>query len=291
MQSESVATIVIPCGPGAAEILDTLDSIVHYCPEPHDVIIVDDCTADGTYDLIMAVKKPNWHVLRNDKRHGINRLVHSLCVAYQYFLENMSSNLIFRLDQDALLIGSGVLTDALNFVSKNPSVGLFGVYKVDYNRPRSFTVHKQLIDKEASWLRRIVRIQPSWLKLLQTAEERGYRRGDNVFGGAYFITRECLARIRALGGLQVPYNWHSRIQEDVYFSMATVAADFEMGHFAAPNGPLCLEWRGLPYPAMELQKRKYKVIHSVDKGKNTGSLDNNGLTAREIFKEARKNTV
>jgi hypothetical protein len=94
--------------------------------------------------------------------------------------------------------------------------------------------------------------------------------------------------MKQLGALDIPYSWHSRLQEDVYFSMAAVAAEFELGHFAAPDGPLCLEWRGLPYPAAELLQSPYKVVHSVDKGKNTDREANGGYTAREVFRFARQ---
>ena len=133
--------------------------------------------------------------------------------------------------------------------------------------------------------------EPSWCNIYNAAIKRGYRSGDNVFGGAYFITRDCLDGIKSLGGLHVPYDWYSRMQEDVYFSMASVAAGFDMGHFAAPSGPLCLEWRGLPYPAAELFARRYKIVHSVDKGKNTGPEDNDGLTAREFFRKVRQSDL
>ena len=52
--------------------------------------------------------------------------------------------------------------------------------------------------------------------------------------------------MKDMGALDVPYRWHSRLMEDVYFSMVSVAAGFGLGHFGAPEGPLCLEWRGLP---------------------------------------------
>ena len=281
-------TIIIPCGPGAKALLDTLESIVHYCQEPYDVILVDDCTVDGTYESIITAKQPNWHILRNKVRYGTARLVHSLCIAYNYFLENLSNSLVLRLDQDALLIGHGVINDAFDFMLKNPRLGIFGVYETDYNRQRSYAMHEKLINKEIHWLRRLLFQKPSWYNIFKLAIERGYRRGDNVFGGAYFITRDCLVGIKALGGLNVPYKWNSRMQEDVYFSMAAVAAGFGMGQFAAPDGPLCLEWRGLPYPAAELHNQQYKIVHSVDKGKNTGPLDNNGQTAREFFREVRQ---
>jgi hypothetical protein len=77
------------------------------------------------------------------------------------------------------------------------------------------------------------------------------------------------------------------MQEDVYFSMVAVAAGFRLGHFAAPEGPLCMDWRGLPMPAAALAASKFKLVHSVDKGPNTGVGENGGRTAREVFREFR----
>lgn len=288
INSSTTVTIIMPCGLGARAVLDTLESVRHYCPCGYNIIIIDDFTNDGTYESVVDVCQPNWHILRNEKRFGTVRLVHSLCKAYDYFLNNINDSLVLRLDQDALLIGYGVIEDAFNFMSNNEKVGIFGVHSNDYNRERSFAMHAKLIDEEMSIYNRYMFRKPSWCSIYKAAVQKGYRKGENVFGGAYFITRECLLGIKFLGGLQVPYKWNSRMQEDVYFSMATVAAGFKMGHFAAPNGPLCLEWRGLPYPAAELIDLKYKIVHSVDKGKNTSPLENNGMTARDYFKKVRQ---
>ena len=279
--------IVIPVGPGASSVLDTLDSVGCYCPEPHMVVLVDDCTKDGTYEELSKRSQSHWTILRNSRTMGIRRLVHTLCSAYRFVLNETNCSLVLRLDQDALIIKPNIVSDAESYRLLHSKVGLFGVYECDYNRPRSFESHRQLISRECAVWRKLLGLAPSWSDLLKTAETRGYKSGDNVFGGAYFITRPCLEGMNHIGALDVPHNWHSRLMEDVYFSMAAVAAGFDLGHFAAPDGPLCLEWRGLPYPARELAKTHFKIVHSVDKGKNTDRADNDGHTAREIFRALR----
>lgn len=277
----------MPVGPGKDSALDTLQSVETFCPEPHVVLIVDDHTFDGTYEALCAARKPNWQIFRNERPHGILRLVHTLCYAYKQVLSSTESELILRLDQDALMIKPGLFAEALAFMEDNPTVGLFGVHEVDYNRPRHFDSHRRLFDSEAAWYRRWIGQRPSWMEFLKIAEVKGYRRGENVFGGAYFITRPCLEVAMKMGALTVPWRWHSKIQEDVYFSMVAVAAGFRMGHFAAPDGPLCMEWRGLPFPAATLAASKYKLVHSVDKGPNTSAIENGGKTAREVFRALR----
>jgi hypothetical protein len=283
------AAIVMPIGPGVAKTLDTLASVKSYCIEPHTVVVVDDNTKDGTHEGLLARGQAHWQILRNERVLGRLRQVHSLCRAYEFVLSETDCDLALRLDQDALLIKPGVISDARDYAKANPSVGLFGVYAHDYNRPRSFESHARQITKELGRLRKLLGLRPSWAGLLASAEQRGYRRGDNVFGGAYFVTRSCLSALKNIGALDVPYCWHSRLMEDVYFSMASVAAGFKLGHFAAPDGPLCLEWNGLPYPAKNFVNSPYKVIHSVDKGKNTNRDANDGKTVREFFQIIRGN--
>jgi glycosyltransferase involved in cell wall biosynthesis len=279
--------VVVPIGPGKESALDTLLSLELFCPEPHVVFIVDDHTKDGTYEALVNAKKPHWLIFRNEHPHGIQRLVHSLCFAFKQVITHTECRLILRLDQDALIIKPGLIPEALTYMNNNPAVGLFGVYQVDYNRPRSFESHRRLFNREAAWFRSLIGRRPSWKNYLRIAESKGYKRGENVFGGAYFVTRGCVDAAMKMGALNIPWQWHSKMQEDVYFSMIAVAAGFRLGHFAAPDGPLCMEWRGLPYPATVLEKSKYKLIHSVDKGPNTGPADNEGRTAREVFRELR----
>jgi len=130
-------------------------------------------------------------------------------------------------------------------------------------------------------------LKPFWRRFLDMAVKNGYEKGDNVFGGAYFLTRSCVQSASELGALDVPWFWHSILDEDVYFSMIAVAAGFDLGHFAAPDGPLCLEWRGMPFPAATMALSKFKLVHSVDKGVNTGPLENGGRPARAVFRDLR----
>ncbi|PKQ14979.1 MAG: hypothetical protein CVT67_11630 [Actinobacteria bacterium HGW-Actinobacteria-7] len=279
--------VVMPCGPGSAQALDTLGSVEHYLGDTCPVIVVDDHTTDGTHEALAKAARPNWILMRNPRARGIEGLIRSLADGFLQALEHTQSDVILRLDQDALVINAGLTEAALEYMRANPGVGIFGVYREDHDRARSFEVHTRLINSELRGLRRLVRHAPFWAPLLMSAEGRGYHRGDNVFGGAYLVTRDCLEKLQSAGALNVPDAVRSRLQEDVYFSMATAAVGLEMGHFAAPDGPLCLEWRGLPKPARELWAEGFMVVHSVDKGANTDPGANGGLTAREVFRQIR----
>jgi hypothetical protein len=279
--------IVMPVGPGKELTLDTLDSVNIFCPEPHMVFLVDDHTQDGTQEALSKAKKPHWEIIRNARSHGADHLVHTLCSGFERAALHPECELVLKLDQDALLIKPGVMSEAISYAEKNPKVGIFGVYEVDHDRPRNFTYYRRVIDREAGPFPALIGRRPSWIRYLKMAEQNGYQRGSNVFGGAYFITRKCLLALHSMGALNVPWGWHSIIGEDIYFSMVAVAAGFQMGHFAAPDGPLCLDWQGMPMSAAAFASSKYKLVHSVDKGKNTGRGENEGKTAREVFRELR----
>ncbi|MDD5232377.1 MAG: glycosyltransferase [Syntrophales bacterium] len=285
-----IAAVVMACGEGMLEpTLDTLESVRHYCPEAHSIVIVDDLTRDGTYESLQKIKGKNWHILRNAKRNGLSRLTHTLQAGYRFILENLGSPVVLKLDTDALIIRTGILSEALQYAEANPRAGMFGVYEVDFNRPRTYVVHTRVINRAMKWWRALIGLRPAWRHLLLAAEANGYIRGENVFGGSYFISIECLRAMDRIGGLSMPRFWKARLQEDVYFSMAAIAAGYRLGHFAAPSGPLCLDWKGLPYPAREIWERGYKLVHSVDRGPNTGSEQNGGMRARDIFRAIRMN--
>ena len=180
--SPSVA-VVIPVGPGKEAVLDTLQSVEFFCAEPHVVFIVDDQTKDGTYEALMDAKQPHWHVFRNKSPHGTQRLVHSLCFAFEQVIARTECKLILRLDQDSLIIKPGLFPEALAYMRSNPSVGLFGVYEVDYNRARNFKSHAELFDRETAWFRTLIGRRPCWTKHPRIAESKGHKRGENVFGG------------------------------------------------------------------------------------------------------------
>jgi glycosyltransferase involved in cell wall biosynthesis len=286
MTKTPIVSILMPTYNAKDSIIDTLESIECFC-KGTSVVIVDDHSTDGTYEELLRVKQPNWHIIRNERRYGWHRITHTLCRGYLYILKIMQAKLVLRLDQDALIIKEGLLDEACAFAHQHSDIGIFGVYREDYNRPRSFEYHKRIMDHELNWIR-FVLMKPWWHPFLKIAEDKGYHRGENVYGGAYFITKQCLESMQQAGALNIPFRWNSKLSEDVYFSMVTIAVGYRLGHFAAPEGPLCLESNALPYPAEDLLKSKYKLVHSVDKGLNTGLAENNGMTAREVFRQNRR---
>ena len=186
MTAKPIVAIVMPVGPGKDTALDTLDSVASYCEEPHVVVIIDDYTQDGTYEALRSHKRANWSILRNSRQMGRLRLVHSLCSSFQFVLSEWNCDLILRLDQDALIIKPGVISDALAYMRDNPSVGLFGVYERDYDRARSFESHRKLITREMSLPKRLLGLRPGVGPLTQDGRATGIPSRGQRFWGCLF---------------------------------------------------------------------------------------------------------
>ena len=278
---------------------DTLDSIEHYLAAECDiaVVVVDDSGEDDTAAMLQQRSGKRFVVLRREKPFMFKRNIHATCLGYDYVVKHFQPKLVMKIDTDALITGYGLFRDAIEFHMQNPNVGIFGKHLTNPDGSiKSYKMHTDLLAGELhpSNLRGRVKLMigrgPWYLPIVRRAQRNGWGLGENVFGGGYFMTPDCLSALSANGYL-TPSNekWHGRLQvEDVYFTMCAVASGFSPGHFAAPWGPLAMLWQSLPFPAREIHERGYKFIHSVDKGRNTSREENNGLTVREYFKKVRE---
>jgi hypothetical protein len=281
--------IVITVGPRhQAEALDTIASIRHFCPHECSIILVDDCTRDGTWDLLRAIGDPRLILLRNATPQGYDYLVQSVALGLRAAAKIPDLRLVLKLDDDALLIGPRLFDDAEAFLRLHPQAGIFGRHLVNYDgSPKNFDVHARFLEREMSFPRNRIPGRTDYFPILHQALRYGWQLGENVFGGAYFLTGDCLLEMQALGHLETERWPRTAIAEDVYFTMCATAAGFQRGQFAAPAGPMGLAYDGLPAPARVLAEKGMKVIHTVDKGKFTSRAENDGSTPREFFARLR----
>src|ERR1700712_4226156 len=117
--------VVVPVGPGnLANTLDTIDSILFYNGDNITLFIVDDHTQDGTFEALGALADERIVLLRGDKSYGYRGLHATVAIALRAIVEAGGYSLIFRVDWDALITGSGVCEDAAEFFEQNPHVGI-----------------------------------------------------------------------------------------------------------------------------------------------------------------------
>jgi len=272
MEKKFDLVIVMPIGPNCNlnYIDDTIDSIKYYFTSKYKLIILDDSHKGAGAEINR--KHPDVEVLKTKKNLGVNAgLYLNLCYAYQQALEQYDFELLLKIDDDALITGKGPDQDALQFFKEMPQVGMAGLYQtgenftnflgnqVDNSWPR-----KQLMKDTCTWklIRRPI-ANLTLRKLFFKAIRKGYEIGENIQGGAYFMSRACLNKLKEAQYLPVDNLKTVNLGEDHLLSLLTKLVGFKLGDLASGNLPLGTTWKGLPASPEVLHAKGKKIIHST----------------------------
>jgi len=272
------AVIFIPFTDGELSmLLDTLQSIDRFVTEPHHVIAVDDCST-GRLDEELRRARPDVTVLRNERRHGgRSGLYVTMANACKYALDHFDFRMFMKMDTDALMVGRGLVADAIRYFDEHPRAGILGSYRVRADGQR----RRWLKWKLAFWyeghpLRALLGRTRLWRDPIRKARSMAYDVGENVLGGAYFIRGECVRAMRREGLLD--YNFEailreSRIGDEIIFSLMCKASGYDIHDFGAPEHSMALALTSLPLPKEEILRLGKTVIHSVKRGLHGESQD------------------
>ncbi|MEO8077049.1 MAG: glycosyltransferase, partial [Acidobacteriota bacterium] len=259
--------VVIPVGPGEVLdfVLDTVQSVTHYTGGPTKIIIADD-SGKGTgawvqskVDAVAVVKTP-----RNQGLHG--GLYLTLSQAYLHANRHYAFKVLLKLDSDALVIGPHPDQDAIRFFSEHPDVGIIGL--VGHGTAPDVDDHhwsKSRLREEThgrSFLRDPIR-GISLRRLVRRATANGFRPGDYIYGGSYFMSAACVHKLAAANLLLRGELGRSLLEEDHLFGILAKAAGLELADFCSGDLPSALEAKRLPCAPEELVARNKKVTHSV----------------------------
>lgn len=258
--------VVVPAGP-SDDVADTLASVRHYTVPSRIVVVVDDTgTRDGGPGRFGG-PWPDTVVLPapSGAPGGHGGLWVKLAAGYRWILDRYEPRIILRLDADALVIGSGLESEAERAFSRNPAVGMLGSYRIGPDGGR----------RDTSWASRQLRIETGLRGLLrpkrrsalrhsrQAARRHGYVDGESALGGAYIHRYQAAKSIDERGWFSQPWLASSRLGEDHIMALLTMAAGFRIGDFGGPADPLALTWRGLPAHPADLLTAGKLVTHSV----------------------------
>jgi len=259
--------IVIPIGPGSQIdfVIDTILSYKYYTNSSYKFILADDSHQNvGTF---IQKKLHDCDVLVTPRSMGgWAGLYINLCNAYKYALANYDFKAILKLDTDALIIGQAPEKTALLLFEKNPLAGIAGQYPFTYDgEPWNIKWPEQrILNSTSSWkfIRRPF-ANLALIKYYKTALGNGYKTGESVFGGAYFISRNCVAKLNE-NGLLPQYKFRSlNLGEDHIFSLLTKSIGYSLESLSTNAGPMGCSWHGLPAPPDQLIKDEKKIIHST----------------------------
>ena len=265
------AVIFIPFTDGELSmLLDTLESIDRFVTEPHRVIAVDDCSR-GHLDEELRRIRPDVTVLRNERKHGgRSGLYVTMANACKYALDHFDFGVFMKMDTDALMVGPGLVPQAIQYFDAHPDVGILGSYRVRADgRPRRWLKWKVAFWYEGHPFRGLLGRTRLWRDPIRRARRMAYDVGENVLGGAYFIRQECLNAMRRDGLLDYKFDAilrESRIGDEIIFSLMCKASGYDIHDFGAPEHSMALALTSLPLPKDEILRLKKTVIHSVKRG-------------------------
>lgn len=279
------AIIVIPAPASHYDLLlDTIESIRYYVKEPHKIIVMDDSGASYIKSRMQQEQKDkDIIVLCNEIPLGRRGLYETLSIAYKYALANYNFKVLLRMDTDALITNHDLFSDAISFFEANPNVGLLGSYRIKSDgTKRTRWKWALVLLYESSLLRLLFGKKRLWHREIKIARANGYHLADNVFGGAYFLSRDLITAMHNNGHFDLKID--TLLLEDIVFSLFAKALGFNFASFGMPSQPMALGMRSLPMPKEEIIRQKKKLIHSVKRGYDGESQEE----LRKYFASFRK---
>jgi glycosyltransferase involved in cell wall biosynthesis len=260
--------VIIPVGPTTHTpyLLDTIESVKHYCGRSHKIILINDSQREIKLDR----KQLNIDVI--DTKHSMGKqsgLYFSICLGIKHALMKYNFDVLLRMDDDAVITGKEPEKEAIAYFLKHPDIGMIGSYRMTWeNKIRDFSPPRNEILIETSFLwaiiKRIKGLKSNDIRqAVESAKSHGYQLGEHVFGGTYFMSRKLIEKLD-LGVLIPDHRFEgSRLEEDHIFSLLTKSVGMNLGDFVTGSYPMCLKWRGMPTSVDKIYLLGKKVIHST----------------------------
>jgi glycosyltransferase involved in cell wall biosynthesis len=282
--------VVIPVGPNEVleYILDTIDSVTHYMGLSTKIIVADDSGTDT--GAAVQSRVPGVDLVKTPRLHGgQGGLYLTLSLAYLHAARNYEFKVLLKLDVDALVTGDRPDVDAIRFFDQHPDVGIIGLYghgtqpDVDDHHWSKSRLLEETRGRSA--LRDPI-LCFTLRRLLRRARRHGFRPGDYIFGGSYFMSSACVRRLADANLLSRQDLGRSLLEEDHIFGLLAKTVGVELADFASGDLPMALELKRLPYAPAELVAKKKKVAHSVRRWQGLGEAE-----IRTFFRDLRTPNV
>jgi len=259
--------VVIPVGPNSNVefVTDTINSFIFHTKSTHKIIIADD--SQQLLGVQLQKNFPNADVVKSKKSMGAwAGLYIMLSLAYRYAIEKYEFIVLLKMDTDALVIGNDPEMEALHLFKTNPLVGIAGQYPSDYyGKPWNLHWPKaRILNRTTTWKFISNPVANLFLRrLYNAAVKNGYKTGESVFGGAYFISNDFLKVLHQKKLLPNYRFKKTNLGEDHFFSLMAKASGFELGNLSSGKLPFGCAWQGLPAAPWQLIEDGKKIIHST----------------------------
>jgi hypothetical protein len=285
--------VIMPVGPDAKirYVKDTIKSVLHYTTASRRVIVLDDSGKNFGKKLKQIF--PDIIVLKTSKCRGRKAwLFFTLCMGFEFAYKNYFFDVLLKMDTDALMIGESPEDDAIRCFHRHPEFGSIGTYKKECGGERRFFFgngRQLLLEISDEHLFEYPSHRPGVMllrKVFRKSRKNGYKPGEHCQGGAHFISRECIAKLRENKLLSRREIWWSQQEDDVIFGLLMCSTGLKHGDLASGSRPMGVRWRGLPCSPRELLARGKKVVHSTRFYKN---LSEDKI--RSFFRKQRRNKM
>lgn len=277
--------VVVPVGPGTKPeyVLDTVMSYMHYTRASFKIVIMDD-SHQGIGEQVRD-HYPWVEVISTPRSMGVMAgLYINLSLVFRQLLERYRFHLLFKLDTDALITGPEPEQPALQKFQNDTRIGIAGQYPNDYHgRPwDTGWPRDRVLNGVASW-KFIKRPRANLIlrRLYRQAVKHGYKAGESVFGGAYFLSERLLMRLDECGLLPDFRLRSLNMGEDHLFALLARSQGFTLESLSEGDLPFACAWKGLPDSPDKLWLRGKKIIHS------TRGWTMNEDAIRSFFREKR----
>lgn len=280
MKSQFDIIVVIPVGPDTAVhyVKDTIDSYRFYSTTSFKIIISDDSHQD--IGEVLKGIYPEAYVIKTAKpMGGWAGLYLNEATSFRHAVINYEFKALLKLDTDALVIARGADEEALELFDTHPRIGMAGQYPNDYDgKPWDTGWPRDRILNGATTWKYFRRPLANWhlRKLYSKARDHNYRAGESVFGGAYFMSYSCLAKLLEEGLLPNKMLGRLNLGEDHIFSLLVKSIGYHLGSLSSREKGFALGWKGLPASPETLRNEGKKIIHSTRcwNGMNEESIRN-----------------
>ncbi len=289
MKQQFELVVVIPIGPDALPefVTDNIHSIIHYTKSSFKIILADD-SHKGTGSIVQQQFDGKLQIDIVPTPEPMGRmcgLYVNLCLAYKYAIQHYHFDALLKLDTDALIIGPAPEREAIALFKAQPSVGMAGQYPRQYDgAPWDISFPQKEITKITTTKRFFRKPIAHWILLrrYRKALKHGYKTGESVFGGSYFVSEAALIALDKVGLLPQYLLKKVYLEEDHLFSLLVKSVGMHLGDLASGSGPFGCAWRGLPASPEELYKKGKKIIHSTRFWEESKEAE-----IREFFREKR----
>lgn len=271
----------LPIGPRSSSrfVEDTLESCFFHYPDCRVLLLNDTGKADyhflhRWYQRVFTYD-PIQHPSKGYNTKGL--FWNKICECFNWALDHLPFDFLLRIDDDSLVINSGIEMDLGRLFSADPTIGVIGQFRkmpdgtpVNHDWP-----HQQFLrETSCHWIihQRPKRYLPKRLfwslklrHLVSKAMQNGWQIGEHLTGGALAVSRTCLESMRQDCLLHLPHSLLSQsdLGDDHLLSMLTYATNFRGQCVGGHEGLIGYRLDRLPLRLEQIPGSTFRIIHSV----------------------------